>query len=118
MTAIYSNSSDGSFSYVSTPRLRLTARGRRALAAIVALPLVAVALVLALNGGSATATDSSAPLTYISVEPGQTLWQLAEQLAPGVDPREVIADIVSLNDLSTQSLQVGQSLAIPVQYAH
>ncbi len=85
---------------------------------LVALPIVIAAAIFALNGGSATATDSSAPLSYVSVDPGETLWQIAHEVAPSVDPRDVIADIVSLNALTTESLQVGQSIAIPPKYEH
>jgi hypothetical protein len=99
-------------------RLRITPRGRRLLAFLVALPLVVLAIVIGINGGGATATDESGTLTYVTVGAGDTLWQIAEELAPQSDPRDVIADIVSLNRLETQSLVAGESLAIPARYAH
>ena len=51
----------------------------------------------------------------MTVEPGQSLWQLAETIAPTADPRDVIADIVNLNQLQSESLQPGQRLALPVE---
>jgi tellurium resistance protein TerD len=51
---------------------------------------------------------------YVTIQPGQSLWQLAVSLAPASDPRDVIAEIVSLNQLSTDSVQAGQRLALPV----
>ncbi|MCU1412125.1 MAG: hypothetical protein JWR04_2832, partial [Rhodoglobus sp.] len=39
------------------------------------------------------------PFEYVTVESGQTMWHLAEDLAPQSDPREVIAQIVQFNQL-------------------
>ncbi|MHB1171702.1 MAG: LysM peptidoglycan-binding domain-containing protein [Lacisediminihabitans sp.] len=104
----------------SVPGLRLTKRGRRVFTAFAALPLVIAALVFALNGGVATATDhgSSTRLQYVTVEAGQSLWQLAETIAPTADPRDVISDLVHLNQLAGTDVQPGQQLAIPAQYSH
>lgn len=101
-----------------SPKLRLTPRGRRVLLALAATPLVIAALAFALNGGGATAslTGSSEPFSYVTVEAGQTLWQLATQLEPAADPREVIARIVTLNQLSSTDVSAGQELAIPAEY--
>jgi len=103
--------------YAGTPHLRLTQRGRRVLTALIAGPLVVIALAAALNGGAATATDSSAPLQYVSVGDGESLWQLASSIAPGADPRDVIDEIVSINQLDSAQIFPGQQLAIPAQYA-
>ena len=98
-------------------RLRLTRRGRRVLAALVALPIVVAAFTFALNGGGAIATAETAPdsFTYVTVQAGESLWQLAQTLAPAADPRDVIAEIVSLNQISGD-IQPGQRLAIPATY--
>jgi LysM repeat protein len=110
----------GSFlpSAARAPRLRLTQRGRGVLTAIAATPLVVAALLFALNGGGATASleGSSVDFQYVTVESGQSLWQLAEELAPTADPRDVIADIVVLNHLASPDIYAGQELAIPAQY--
>jgi LysM repeat protein len=72
---------------------------------------------MALNGGGAVATDSGSSTTfsYVTVEAGQSLWQLAQTLAPTADPRDVIAEIVSLNQIKGE-IQPGQRLAIPAGY--
>lgn len=101
---------------VTQPHLRMTARGRRVLLALAATPLVIAALVMALNGGMATATDSSAPVQYVTVQSGQSLWSLAQQIAPHADPRDVVADIASYNGLADSSVQVGERLAVPSKY--
>jgi LysM repeat protein len=96
----------------------LTRRGRFVLTSLASAPLVIAALAFAINGGGATASleGSSEPLSYVTVASGQSLWQLAEQLAPQADPREVIAEIVSLNQLGSAELQAGQQLAVPSEY--
>ena len=104
----------------AAPRLRLTKRGRGVLTFLAATPLVIAAFVFALNGGGATASleGSTVPFEYVTVESGQSLWQLAEQLAPQSDPRDVIAQLVQLNQLETADVYAGQELAIPAAYAH
>lgn len=99
-------------------KLRLTQRGRVVLTALAATPLVIAALVFALNGGGATATlDSGGAFEYVTVESGQSLWALAEDLAPAADPRDVISQLMQLNALKSPELFAGQELAIPEQYA-
>ena len=99
-----------------TPKLRLTQRGRGVLTFLAATPLVIAAFLFALNGGQATASleGSEVAFEYVTVEPGQSLWQLAEQVAPQSDPREVIARFVQLNQLEGTDVSAGQELAIPM----
>ncbi len=99
--------------------LRLTRRGRVVLTTLAALPLVAGALLFAVNGGGAVAGDASqqgSRFDYVSVPPGESLWTLAVELAPDADPRDVIAAIIELNQLGTSQVQAGQRLAIPAGY--
>jgi hypothetical protein len=98
------------------PRLRLTLRGRRVVVALAAIPIAVSAFFGALGGGAATATDSSAELHYVSIEAGQSLWQLAESIAPTSDPRDVVSDILALNNLESSQLVPGQQLAVPPRY--
>ena len=103
----------------ATPRLRMTKRGRSVLTVIIAAPLVIGAMFFGLNGGQATASldGSDVAFQYVTVSSGETLWQLAGELAPTADPREVIDQIVQLNQLSSPDVFSGQELAIPAQYA-
>jgi hypothetical protein len=100
------------------PRLRITARGRAVLMVLVAAPIVAASLALALNGGGAIATDtgSGAPLESVTVLSGQSLWQIAEDLAPHADPREFITDVLAVNTLASAEVRAGQRLEIPSEY--
>lgn len=102
--------------YVPTaPRLRLTQRGRAVLTFLAATPLVIAAFLFAINGGGATASleGSNVQFEYVTVEAGQTMWQVAEEVAPQSDPRDVIAQLVQFNQLSGSDVYAGQQLAIP-----
>jgi LysM repeat protein len=102
-------------------RLRITRRGRIVLTTVAALPVFLVVALSVLNGGQASAGDSSragAPVHFetVTVRPGETLWQLAEETAPQADPRDFVQDVVSLNALDGSTLQAGEQIAIPVKY--
>ena len=99
-------------------RLRITRRGRAVLTALIALPLAAGAVLgIGAVAATATGTPASTSFAYVTVQPGESLWQLAEQVAPDADPREVVADISDLNGLPSGVIQPGQRLAIPARYA-
>ncbi|WOF22008.1 LysM peptidoglycan-binding domain-containing protein [Microbacterium betulae] len=102
-------------------RLRITARGRRVLTALAAAPLVAAIGIGALSGGAALASrDAGAPagtFDTVTVMAGDTLWGIAEEVAPGADPRDVVDEIARLNQLSGSGVVAGQQLAIPAEYS-
>jgi Tfp pilus assembly protein FimV len=103
-----------------TTRLRLTARGRRVLAAVAALPAVVAVVFAVLSGGGAIATSAegapSGTFTEVTVMSGESLWSIAEQIAPADDPRDVVDAIVRLNALESSAVAAGQRLSIPVEY--
>lgn len=105
----------------TTTRLRITARGRRVLASLVALPIAAALGLAIIGGGSALASrDAGAPadaFATVTVSYGESLWTIAGEVAPGHDPRDVIDAIVRLNALDSVELQAGQTLAIPAEYS-
>jgi LysM repeat protein len=47
------------------------------------------------------------------VQPGETLWSIAQRVAPGSDPRDTVARIVAMNDLSDSSVVAGQQIFVP-----
>ena len=102
-------------------RLRLTVRGRRLLAAAAALPAAVALSVAMISGGSALASrDSGAPaesFETVSVSSGDSLWSIAEEVAPAADPRDVVDAIVRLNALHGVAISAGQRLAIPAEYS-
>lgn len=102
-------------------RLRLTARGRRVLAALAALPAVVALAWAVVGGGSALASldvgGADVAFTTITVSPGDTLWSIAEEVAPTEDPRDVVDALARLNTIDAGGLQAGQTLAVPAEYA-
>jgi LysM domain len=101
------------------PPLRLTRRGRIVL---IGIPLVLLAaLLLSLAGffnAPAKASDSVAdlaatPTVTVTVQPGESLWGIAASVAPERDPRDVVADIVQLNNLPAGAVFPGQQLFVP-----
>jgi hypothetical protein len=93
--------------------VRLTRRGRLVLSLFLLVTLTA-AVVAGAASVSARTTAAAAPATVeVVVQPGQTLWELAEEVAPGADPREVVREIRELNALAGSSVVPGQPLTVP-----
>jgi hypothetical protein len=92
---------------------------RRARLARTLFILSALALMLAglFFNQSAVATDqqvsNSNAFNYISVMPGDTLWELAEIHANGKSQQDWIAEVILLNNLSSATLSTGDRLALP-----
>jgi hypothetical protein len=106
---------------VTESPLRLTRRGRAVLRSLVVLVLVGLMATAALlMAHRADASDGPAPRVVVQhhvVLPGETLWGIATQLTPGVDPRDTIASIVEFNALPSSAVHAGQDLAIPPQFS-
>lgn len=103
----------------NAPRLRLTRRGRVVIGGLLAAPIALLLAFGALGGSPAQAgqTVSDASFDYITVAAGESLWDLAAWIDTEADPREVVADLVQLNRLSSTEVQPGQRLAIPAEYS-
>jgi hypothetical protein len=98
-------------------RLRLTRRGRVVFTGLAALPLVVWAFGAILGAGGAAAESESLRSTafeYVTVGAGESLWAIAESIAPNDDPRVVIDEIIRLNGLRDALVEPGQRLALPV----
>ena len=93
--------------------VRLTARGRAVVTALLAVLAVAVLLLTTSVSGAGTSTTPM-PVRHVTVEPGQTLWEIAGDVAPDADRRDTVAAIVELNALPGSSVQAGQQIAVPV----
>lgn len=86
---------------------------RRRVAALVftvAALFGAVRAVAAFGAGPASGTERR-PAVHV-VQPGDTVWSIAQQLAPDNDTRSVVRRILKLNGGSAE-LQVGQRLVLP-----
>lgn len=91
--------------------LVLTRRGRLAIVLLAAVALLALAPWRAIAGQPAGTVPSG--WITVTVAPGDTLWEYAQEAAPGADPRPLIAEIRAINDLPSSTLQPGQFLAVP-----
>jgi hypothetical protein len=98
---------------IARPRpssLRLTRRGRlvvfgASLAAVLGLGFAAAS--------GSLASDKPEPTRVITVEPGQTLWDIAADVSDGGDVRSTMAHLEAVNHLDSSTLQVGQHLRVP-----
>ncbi len=96
----------------STQPLRLTRRGLVAVAIGVAALGGLMLLVAHLSMGSAAGRTGLAPAAVVTVQPGDTLWSIAGQVAPGRDPRGVVEQLRRSNRLGTVALTPGQTLKV------
>jgi len=89
----------------------LTRRGR----IVVILGALALILVAGFTVGRVSASNAASvgEVKTTVVQPGDTLWSIAETAAPNRDPRAVVATIERLNHLSSADLVPGMQLALP-----
>jgi nucleoid-associated protein YgaU len=96
-------------------RLRLTRRGRLLL---VVLPSVLAATcgLVAVAGPLVPAQADPATSRSVVVGAGDTLWSIAERVAPNADPRDVVARLEAANGLPDATIQAGARLVLPAEY--
>ena len=101
----------------SRPRRRASAavRRRRTLCASVAILVVALALPLSGTGGHSHATGSAlaetGAVTGYTVQPGDTLWSIAERVDPTGDPRPLVARLAA--QTGSESVVPGERILVP-----
>jgi LysM repeat protein len=67
-----------------------------------------------LFAGRGAVAEGTAPTTQtVVVQPGQSLWDIAQTVAPKADPRATIYKIKQLNHLTGSDLRAGQALIAP-----
>src|SRR4051812_39517334 len=93
--------------------VRLTRRGR-----LVVLVLgLAVTLALGFYAASvSTANDHPEQTRTVTVQPGQTLWDISSRAAAATgsgDVRSMMSHVEAINHLDSSALQVGQHLRVP-----
>jgi LysM repeat protein len=91
------------------PRVRLTRRGVHAVVAAVAVLAVGLVALARLSVPAASPSARPAPATIV-VQPGDTLWHIADQVAPDRDPLAEIDELRRLNSLGGNDLHPGQVL--------
>ena len=94
--------------------VRLTRRGRLVVTLVLLVGFLAVGVLTA--GGLASAgtePGAAATATRVTVQPGESLWSIAEREAPGSDPRDTVEDILRLNHLDSVAVEAGSVLLLP-----
>jgi hypothetical protein len=87
-------------------------------------------LILVISGGlllgvgktiqSAQASDSdltsstAVTFEYVTIMQGDSLWSVAEEYAPNRDPRDFIAEVVALNNMTDSVVDAGMRIALPI----
>ena len=101
--------------YSNPAPLRLTVRGRRyAVAAILSLLLAVLVPAVTDIAGATNESAKAAPIAeLITVQPGDTLWAIANQVSPDRDPREVVWEIRQLNNFGN-GLIAGEQIRVPI----
>lgn len=97
-----------------TSSWRLTRRGRIVVGVVLSVPFAAALMMVGSVQADAETTAADRPATaVVVVQPGESLWGIAQQIAPGADPREVVTSIRDLNGLGDTPVVPGQSLVVP-----
>ena len=98
----------------ATAPVRLTRRGRLVLTLLL---LVALSVVLTVFGATSAATGEAGrpvPTRTVVVQPGDTLWMIAAEVAEPGEVRETVHRIQQLNALVGSGVTVGQELSVPL----
>jgi hypothetical protein len=92
--------------------MRLTRRGM--VVAIVATLIAGLAMLLVAHASASS--PSTAPKVAVGatmiVQPGDTLWSIAQRVEPNRDPRRVVDQLRQLNHLTSVALSAGQTLKL------
>jgi hypothetical protein len=93
--------------------VRLTRRGRLVVLGLL-LGLVLGIVAFAMAPATATSDRGDGVVAErVTVQPGDTLWAIAERVRPGADPRATIARIKDMNGLTSGAAQAGRVLLVP-----
>lgn len=92
--------------------LRLTRRARLVLTLSTTLSLLAIVALAMVNAEPMRGQLQDAPASVV-VQTGDTLWQIAVDVAPAEDPAVVVDLLRSANELDGSALRPGQVLVVP-----
>ncbi len=70
------------------------------------------------SSAGAAIAESGTPVVgpgdqIVVAQPGDSMWSIAESVAPGSDPRPIVASLIDAN--GSDSVQIGQQIVIPRQ---
>jgi hypothetical protein len=94
--------------------VRLTRRGRLVVLALALVAVLAVGLVLASGSVATDEPGTPDPTRVVLVGSGDTLWDIAADLADDGDVRAMIDRIEKLNALESGMVVAGQELVVPL----
>ena len=82
---------------------------------LILLPLAALvtAVLLTVAAPLAQASSGAAPVRSVTVRTGDTLWGIAERVAPDADPRDTVFAIEQTNHLTDAAVVPGLVLRLP-----
>jgi Tfp pilus assembly protein FimV len=72
-----------------------------------------VAGATAAQASGPAAVHGAASARQVIVQPGDTLWSIAQSAVPNADARAVVQQILQANRLQTVSITAGQRLWVP-----
>jgi hypothetical protein len=93
--------------------VRLTRRGRVVVVLAFLGALMAGGFTLGHAPSEASGRMHPIKPQTVTVQPGDTLWTVAERVAPHTDPRLIVAQIQSANHLRSPQLLTGMQLVVP-----
>ena len=114
----YSSKVSVNQAYSAVPSgVHLNRRGRLARTFVVLSLAIVLGSVVSAKAGAGTSAAPAAAGSFITVTvaPGDTVWSLANRLASGGDVRSLVAEIISVNSLSSVDVTTGQKLRIPLK---
>jgi LysM repeat protein len=92
--------------------LRLTRRGLTVAVLTTVLLGALLLLVARVSAGSAQSAPALPAGTVVTVQPGDTLWSIAQRAEPNADPRLVVDHLREVNHLNSVTLSPGQTLKV------
>ena len=104
----------------SPTTLTLTNRGRTVLmvSALIVATSSFAATFSAFTGAAASTTSAASSISVaaeeIIVQPGESYWSIAREIAPGVSTQDVIDQIHQLNPFEGATLQAGTKILVPL----
>ena len=101
-------------SYVHHSGVRLTRRGRFVVLVLALLAVLAVGVFLASGAVGTGEAGTPEPTRVVLVGAGDTLWDIAADLADDGDVRAMVDRIQELNALDSGMVNAGQKLVVPV----
>lgn len=93
--------------------IRLTRRGRAVVFVAAAATAASFMTFVGDLAGASSAGGEAATGSYV-VAPTDSLWSIAQEVAPGADARETVERIKDLNGMRSAVVFTGQELVVPL----